>query len=77
MNKQRPLSFWQIWNMSSGFLGIQFGWGLQMADMSAICQFLAGDAMKAALAGGISMAIASLAVLIAGEDSEARGSAEV
>jgi maltose/moltooligosaccharide transporter len=22
------LSFWQIWNMSFGFLGIQFGWGL-------------------------------------------------
>jgi len=21
------LSLWQIWNMSFGFLGIQFGWG--------------------------------------------------
>ncbi len=30
------LSFWQIWNMNFGFLGIQFGWGLQMANMSAI-----------------------------------------
>ena len=30
------LSFWQIWNMSFGFLGIQFGWGLQQANMSAI-----------------------------------------
>ena len=40
MNNQRPLSFWQIWNMSFGFLGIQFGWGLQMANMSAIYQFL-------------------------------------
>src|SRR6201998_1266032 len=28
-------SFWQIWNMSFGFLGIQFGWGLQMANMGA------------------------------------------
>jgi len=34
------LSFWQIWNMSFGFLGIQFGWGLQMANMSAIYQYL-------------------------------------
>ena len=28
MNKPH-LGFWQIWNMSFGFLGIQFGWGLQ------------------------------------------------
>jgi maltose/moltooligosaccharide transporter len=34
------LSFCQIWNMSFGFLGIQFGWGLQMANMSAIYQYL-------------------------------------
>ena len=35
--KNKPnLSFWQIWNMSFGFLGIQFGWGLQLANMSAI-----------------------------------------
>lgn len=34
---QKPrLSFPQIWNMSFGFLGIQFGWGLQLANMSAI-----------------------------------------
>ena len=35
MEKPR-LSFGQIWNMSFGFLGIQFGWGLQLANMSAI-----------------------------------------
>jgi maltose/moltooligosaccharide transporter len=35
-----PLSFWQIWNMSFGFLGIQFGWGLQMANMSPIYTYL-------------------------------------
>jgi maltose/moltooligosaccharide transporter len=34
------LSFWQIWNMSFGFLGIQFGWALQMANMSAIYEYL-------------------------------------
>jgi maltose/moltooligosaccharide transporter len=39
MEKPR-LSFWQIWNMSFGFFGIQFGWGLQMANMSAIYQYL-------------------------------------
>ncbi len=34
------LSFWQIWNMSFGFFGIQFGWGLQMGNMSAIYEYL-------------------------------------
>ncbi|MGI8566614.1 MAG: MFS transporter [Pyrinomonadaceae bacterium] len=38
-NKPR-LSFWQIWNMSFGFLGIQFGWGLQLANMSGIYTYL-------------------------------------
>jgi len=36
MNNKPKLSFFQIWNMSFGFLGIQFGWGLQLANMSAI-----------------------------------------
>jgi len=39
-----PLSFWQIWNMSFGFLGIQFGWALQMANMSAIYEHLGAEA---------------------------------
>jgi maltose/moltooligosaccharide transporter len=39
-----PLSFWQIWNLSFGFLGIQFGWALQMANMSAIYEYLGADA---------------------------------
>lgn len=43
MNEKPRLSFWQIWNMSFGFLGIQFGWGLQMANMSSIYQFLGAD----------------------------------
>jgi maltose/moltooligosaccharide transporter len=38
--RKPPKSFWQIWNMSFGFLGIQFGWGLQMANMSAIYEYL-------------------------------------
>ena len=40
MEKKKELSFWQIWNMAFGFLGIQFGWGLQMGNMSAIYEFL-------------------------------------
>ena len=43
MNKP-PKSFWQIWNLSFGFLGIQFGWGLQMANMSAIYEYLGAKA---------------------------------
>ena len=45
MEKPR-LSFWQIWNMSFGFLGIQFGFGLQLANMSAIYAKLGADADK-------------------------------
>src|SRR5207237_5412190 len=38
---QKPrLSFWQIFNMSFGFLGLQFGWGLQLANMSGIYTYL-------------------------------------
>jgi maltose/moltooligosaccharide transporter len=41
MTSKKPnLSFWQIWNMSFGFMGIQFGWGLQMANMSSIYENL-------------------------------------
>ena len=38
---QKPcLSFWQIWNMSFGFLGIQFGFALQNANISRIFETL-------------------------------------
>lgn len=40
----RPrLSFWQIWNMSFGFFGIQYGFGLQQANMSPIFRYLNAD----------------------------------
>lgn len=42
MNKPR-LSFWQIGNMSFGFLGIQFGWGLQLGNMSGIYEKLGAN----------------------------------
>ena len=39
-NRQRPrMSFWQIWNMSFGFLGIQYGFGLQQANLSPIFRY--------------------------------------
>jgi maltose/moltooligosaccharide transporter len=39
MNKPQ-LSFWKMFNMNFGFFGIQFGWGLQLANMSAIYERL-------------------------------------
>jgi len=42
MDKRR-LSFWEIWNMSFGFLGIQFGFALQGGFMSRIFQSLGAD----------------------------------
>jgi maltose/moltooligosaccharide transporter len=42
--KPRPkLSFWQIWNMSFGFLGIQFGFALQNANVSRIFETLGAE----------------------------------
>ena len=41
--REKPrLSFWQIWNMSFGFLGIQFGFALQNANVSRIFETLGG-----------------------------------
>jgi maltose/moltooligosaccharide transporter len=40
MKKKPALSFWQIWNMSFGFLGIQFGFALQNANVSRIFETL-------------------------------------
>jgi len=42
--KQKPrLSFWQIWNMSFGFMGIQMGFALQNANASRILQTFGAD----------------------------------
>ncbi|WP_298652049.1 MFS transporter [uncultured Proteiniphilum sp.] len=38
--KKKHLSFWEIWNMSFGFLGIQFGFALQNANVSRIFETL-------------------------------------
>ncbi|WP_282270450.1 MFS transporter [Stenotrophomonas sp. PS02298] len=40
MNSKPQLSFWQIWNMCFGFLGIQFGFALQNANASRIFETL-------------------------------------
>lgn len=42
MEKQK-LGFWNIWNMSFGFLGIQFGFALQGGFMSRIFQTLGAE----------------------------------
>lgn len=41
--KKPLLSFWQIWNMSFGFLGIQFGFALQNGNASRILQAYGAD----------------------------------
>ena len=44
LSSEKPkLSFWQIWNMSFGFLGIQFGFALQNANTSRIFETLGAD----------------------------------
>ncbi len=43
MNKKPRLSFWQIWNVSFGFLGVQFGFALQNANASRILSNLGAD----------------------------------
>ncbi|HVJ90485.1 MAG TPA: MFS transporter [Labilithrix sp.] len=41
-----PPSLWTLYNMSFGFFGIQAGWALQMANMSAIYEYLGADAHR-------------------------------
>ncbi len=44
MKQEKPdLSFWQIWNLSFGFLGVQIGYALQNANTSRILQSLGAD----------------------------------
>ena len=41
--KKPALSFWQIWNMSFGFMGIQMGFALQNANASRILGIFGAD----------------------------------
>lgn len=43
LNTKPRLSFWQIWNMSFGFLGIQFGFALQNGNASRILMTFGAD----------------------------------
>lgn len=43
LSSKPRLSFWQIWNMSFGFFGIQFGWALQLANVSRIFETLGAE----------------------------------
>lgn len=48
---KRPLTFWDLWNMNFGYLGIQFGWALQSANMAAIYTKLGAHPDKIPLLG--------------------------
>ncbi|RAR50302.1 SLC45 family MFS transporter [Flavobacterium lacus] len=41
--KKPKLSFWQIWNLSFGFLGVQIGYSLQNGNTSRILEALGAD----------------------------------
>ena len=43
MAKKPHLSFWQIWNLSFGFLGVQIGYSLQNGNTSRILSSLGAD----------------------------------
>ncbi|MEO7718844.1 MAG: MFS transporter [Capsulimonas sp.] len=49
--EQKALGFQQLWDMNFGYLGIQFGWGLQMANMAAIYVKLGADPDKIPILG--------------------------
>ncbi len=41
--KKPKLSFWQIWNMNVGFLGIQYSFGLQQLPVNSVFVFLGAE----------------------------------
>jgi maltose/moltooligosaccharide transporter len=43
MKKKPQLDFWQLWNMSFGYLGIQFGFALQNSNVSRIFEKLGAN----------------------------------
>lgn len=49
MKTKPSLSFWQIWNLTFGFLGIQFGFALQNANSSRILQIYGADVEQLSL----------------------------
>ena len=40
---KRTRDFLELWNMSFGFFGVQYGWALQMANTSAIYEYLGAN----------------------------------
>jgi maltose/moltooligosaccharide transporter len=46
MRNKPHLSFWQLWNMSFGYMGIQFGFALQNANVSRIFETLGAQVDK-------------------------------
>ena len=46
MTKKPNLTFWQIWNMSFGFFGLQYSFGLQQFIMSPVFRYLGAEEDK-------------------------------
>ena len=43
MTQKPDLSFWKLWNLSSGFFGVQIAYALQSANISRIFATLGAD----------------------------------
>ena len=43
MNRKPKLTFWQIWNLSFGFLGVQIGYSLQNSNTSGMLKSFGAD----------------------------------
>jgi len=41
--QKKQLNFWQILTMNFGFFGVQFSFGLQQSNMSAIYKYLGAE----------------------------------
>ncbi len=70
MNSKPRLSFWQIWNLSFGFLGVQFGFALQNANASRILSNLGADLHSLSLFWLVAPAMGLLVQPIVGAASD-------
>lgn len=44
VKERQNASFWRLWNMNFGMFGIQYGWTLELANTSAIYEYLGANA---------------------------------
>ncbi len=43
VKERQNVSFWRLWNMNFGMFGIQYGWTLELANTSAIYEYLGAN----------------------------------